>query len=110
MENNRINPGELDTKITVQSVSQTRGGEGQKSRAFVTYGDVWAKVEPLTDESVSDDNFEAVTTVSVTLYKIPALTSRWRLLISGVPYEIVSIDPISRWSAFNVLTARTIQK
>ena len=110
MQNNRVNPGELDTKITVQAVSQTRGDQGQKSRSFVTYGEVWAKVEPLTDESVSDDNYEAVTSVSVTLYKIPALTTRWRLVIGGVPYEIASIDPISRYSAFNILTARTIQK
>lgn len=110
MENNRVNPGELDTLITVQSVSQSRGNQGQKSRSFVTYGRVWAKIDPLTDESVSDDNYAAVTTVTVTLYKIPALTTRWRLVIDDVFYEILSIDPISRWSAFNILTAQTIQK
>lgn len=110
MENGRYNPGELDTRITVLSVAQTRGTEGQKTKAQQTYGDVFAKVTPVTDDFVSDGNYEALTTVSVLLYKIPTMTTRWRLLIGGVVYEITAIDPISRWSPFCSVTARTIQK
>ena len=110
MENNRVNPGELDTLITVQSVTQTIGERGQKKTTVTKYADVYAKLDRMITEAVDDDNLESGETVDVTMYKIPTLTTRWRLVISGVPYEITAIDPISRYSAFNVITAKTIQQ
>ncbi len=105
-----FNIGEMDTLITVQSVVQTIGDRGQKKVTVTKHADVYAKVDRRTNEVVDDGNLEAGETVEVTMYKIPALTSRWQLVIAGVPYEIVSIDPISRLSNLNVITARTIQK
>ena len=110
MENGAYNPGELDTLITVLSTTQTLGTEGQKTKAQSTYGDVYAKVSPITDDFVSDENYEALTTVSVLLYKISTMTTQWRLIIGGITYEIIAIDPISRWSPFCSVTARTISK
>lgn len=110
MEANRVNIGLMDTKITVVQVTIGRGAQGQKQRTESVYGDVMAYLEPLTDEMVSDDNLEARTGMSVTIYKIPALTVRWQLVIGNVPYEIRSIDPISRWSPLCTLTAYTIEK
>lgn len=110
MENGRYNPGELDTRITVLSTTQTRGTEGQKTKAQAVYGDVFAKVSMNTDDFVSDENYEALTTVTVLMYKIPAMSTQWRLSIGGVVYEIIGIDPISRWSPFCEVTARTIAK
>lgn len=110
MQNDRFNPGELDTRITVLSVAQSLGDEGQKQKTPSVYGDVLAQVVQSTDDFVSDDNYEALTTVSVKIYKIPNLTTRWRLRIDGIEYEIIAVDPISRWSPVCVLTARTISK
>lgn len=110
MEANRVNIGLMDTKITVVQVMIGRGAQGQKQRTESVYGDVMAYLEPLTDEMVSDDNLEARTGMSVTIYKIPNLTVRWQLVIGNVPYEIRSIDPISRWSPLCTLTAYTIEK
>ena len=110
MENSKINPGEFDTKVNVVSVTQSLGPQGQKRRTVESCGDVWALVEPLTDEMVADDNFESATSVRVTMYKIAGLTTRWQLVIAGVTYEIRSIDPIERWSPYFVLTARTIEQ
>lgn len=110
MESNRVNIGLMDTKITVVRVTIGRGNQGQKQRQENVYGDVMAYLEPLTDEMVADDNLEARTGMSVTIYKIPDLTVRWRLVIRDVPYEIRSIDPISRWSPLCTLTAYTIEK
>ena len=110
MEVNRVNIGLMDTKITVVQVTIGRGTQGQKQRTESVYGDVMAYLEPLTDEMVSDDNLEARTGMSVTIYKIPALTVRWQLVIGSVLYEIRSIDPISRWSPLCTLTAYTIEK
>ncbi len=105
-----FNIGDMDTIITVQSVTQTIGERGQKKVTVTKYADVYAKVDRRTNERVDDGNLEAGESVEVLMYKIPELTSRWRLLIDDVPYEIVSIDPISRISNLNVITARTIQK
>ncbi len=105
-----FNIGDMDTIITVQSVTQTIGERGQKKVTVTKYADVYAKVDRRINERVDDGNLEAGESVEVLMYKIPELTSRWRLLIDDVPYEIVSIDPISRISNLNVITARTIQK
>lgn len=110
MEEHRINIGELDTLITLVEVTQTIGTQGQKQRTESDYAEVFAYIEPLTDEMVSDDNLEARTSLSVTIYKVPRLNTRWLLRIDGVPYEIRSIDPISRWSTLCTLTAYTIEK
>lgn len=109
MVNDRNNPGELDTLITVQSVTQTIGSRGQKQVVVSKYAEVFARIDRVTNDIVDNGNLEANQTVEVLMYKIPTLTTRWRLLISGVPYEITGIDPISRYSAFNIITARTIQ-
>ena len=110
MENSKINPGEFDTQVTVMSVTQTIGGEGQKTITSTQYGVVWAKVEPITDEMVADDNYESATSIQVTMHKIASLTTRWQLVIDGVTYEIRSVDPIERWSPYCILTARTIEQ
>lgn len=110
MEENRINIGGLDTMVTVVAVAQTIGNEGQKQITTSTFGKVWAHLDPLDDEAVSDDNLEATTSVAVTIYKIKNLTTRWQLIIEGVTYRIRSIDPISRWSPFCTLTASTVER
>jgi head-tail adaptor len=107
---NRINFGELDTLITVQAVTQSLGDRGQRTVSVTKYADVYAKLDRRVNESVDDGNLESGEVIDVLMYKIKALTSRWRLLISGVPYEILSIDPIDRFSPLNILTVKTIQK
>ncbi len=102
--------GEMDTLITVQSVTQTIGDRGQKKVVFAKHADVYAKLTRRTNEMVDDGNLESAEVIDVLMYKIPSLTARWRLLISDVPYEIISIDPISRLSNLNIVTVRTIQK
>lgn len=105
-----FNPGQLDTLITVLSVTQSRGTQGQKKDTTSTYGRVYAHLEPTTDEMIGDDNLEALTTMAVTIYRIPAMTTRWKLLIGGVTYEITSIDTHGRLSNYYTLSVKTIEK
>lgn len=107
---NQINIGSLDTKITVQSVTQTLGDRGQKKVIIANHSEVFANIERRNNEMIDDGNLESQDVVEVTMYKIPSLTTRWRLLIADVPYEITAIDPITRFSPFCTVTARTIQK
>ena len=104
------NIGEMDTLITVQKVVQTLGDKGQKRVTVTKHSDVFAKLSRRTNETIDDGNLESGEVIDVLMYKIPALTTRWRLLINGVPYEITGIDPIDRFSSLNIVTVRTIQK
>ena len=107
---NRVNIGELDTLVTFYSVERTIGDQGQKTVRRTQHCRLFAKLEPLTDEYVSDDNLEARTGMTVTTYKVPGMNTRMELEIGGVPYEIKGIDPIDRMSPFCIITASTIEK
>jgi len=104
----RSNIGELDTLVTVQSCTIGRGDRGQKTYTFTEHSKVWAKVDRVTDEFVGNSNLESSRKLTVTIYKIADLTTRWRLLVGGVPYEITSIDSISRFSPLCQLTVGAI--
>lgn len=105
---NRVNIGELDTLVTVQSVVITTGQQGNKKMSFSTHSTVWAKVERNINEMVGNGNLEEGNTIELTAYKIPGLTVRWRVIVEGVTYEITAIDPISRVSPLNILTLSAI--
>ena len=95
-------------KVALYSMTQTLGDEGQKVWTASEYGDVFARVERVVDETVSDDNLEASAGLTVTIYKVPELTTRWRVVIAGKTYEIGAIDSISRWSPLCTLTLHAI--
>ena len=105
---NRINIGDLDTLVTIQSVTMSRGTEGENVAVFVEHSKVFAKLERTVSESVNDENLEAGYSILATIYKIPALTTRWRVVVDNVPYEILSIDTISRVSPLCTLTLAAI--
>lgn len=104
----RINPGDFDTVVTVQSVSTTRGAQGQRIVSYAYHSDCFAKVDRNVNESVSDNNLEASQAISLTMYKIEGLTTRWRVLVADKPYEIRSIDPLDRISPYCILTLQAI--
>lgn len=98
MLRNNINIGELDTLVEIQSCVITKGDMGQKKYSFTHHSKVWAKVERNINEGVDNLNLEASHDLEVTIYKIKELTTRWRVIIGKQPYEIVSIDSVSRFS------------
>jgi len=102
------NIGDLDTLVTVQKCVITRGPQGDKRLEFVHYSQVWAKVERNVNEMVSNSNLEEDNTIELTCYKIPDLDRNWRVVVDGIPYDVTSIDPISRLSPLNVLTLKGI--
>lgn len=105
---NRVNIGELDTLVTVQKAVITTGKQGNKKMSFSTHSKVWAKIERNINEMVSNGNLEEGNSIEMTCYKIAELTTRWRVIVGGIPYEVTAIDPISRVSPLNVLTLRAI--
>ena len=59
-------------------------------------------------ESVTNTNLEQGVEVALTIYKVVALTTRWRVVVEGKTYEITGIDPISRISPLCILTLHAV--
>lgn len=105
---NRINIGELDTKVLLRSCEITYGAQGAKGYTFKDYAEVFAKVDRNVSESVTNTNLEQGVDITLTIYKVMALTTRWRVVLDGKAYEITGIDPISRVSPLCHLTLNIV--
>ncbi len=104
MEGLRVNIGELDTLVTLQTYTQTTGDRGQKTFAFTDHSKVWAKVEGNIDEASTDNNLESQESLRITIYKVTGLSTKWRVVIKDKSFEIEGIDPISRFSPLCIVT------
>ena len=106
---NRINIGELDTKVLLRSCVITQGAQGAKKYTFQDYAEVFAKVDRNVAETVTNTNLEQGVDLTLTIYKVAALTTRWRVVLNGKAYEITGIDPISRVSPLCHLTLSIVE-
>lgn len=105
---NWINIGELDTLVLLRSCVITYGAQGAKKYSFQDYGEVYANVEREASENVTNTNLEEGQEITLTIYKVKTLTTRWRVVVEGRSYEITGIDPISRVSPFCKLTLHAV--
>ena len=106
---NKINFGELDTLVLLRSCIITYGTQGAKKYTFQDYERVYAKVDRNVSESVTNTNLEQGVDITLTIYKVAALTTRWRVVLDGKAYEITGIDPISRISPLCHLTLNIVE-
>lgn len=105
----KTNIGEMDQLVLVQSCRIGRGDKGQKTYAWANHSKVWAKVERVADEVINNGNLEAGQSLTVTMYKITGMSTRWRLVIGGKNYEVTGIDPISRFSPLCQVSLTSIE-
>jgi len=105
---NRINIGELDTLVTLFAPSASIGTQGEKILSYGVFSDVFAKVDLQADEVIDYSNLESENDITLTIYKVPQLTTRWRVKVSGLMYEITAIDHISRVSPLFRLTLKLL--
>lgn len=103
-----VNIGTLDTLVTVQKCVISYGSEGGKTYTFTDFRDVYGNVDRRISEQVSIGNLEDGDYIALTIYKIPELTTRWRVKIDGQAYEITAIDLIERISPFCTLTLHAV--
>ena len=104
----KIGIGTLDTLVLVQSATRSTGAQGQKTTTYADFREVYAKVERSSSESVGDYNVESGQSLTLTMYKIPEMTTRWRIKVAGKPYEISAIDDVKRTSLFCTVSLRAI--
>lgn len=105
---NQINIGTLDTLVTILSCETSRNREGAKVFTFPSFRDVYANVDRHADEQVNTGNLEQGEYITLTIYKIPELTTRWRVRVEGQTFEITGIDPISRVSPLCILSLHAL--
>ena len=103
-----FNTGDLDTLVTIQQCVISYGSEGQKTYTFTDFRDVYANVDRRFSEQVSVGNLEDSDYITLTIYKIPELTTRWRVKIGSQSYEISAIDMGDRLSPFCVLSIKAV--
>lgn len=100
--------GYMDTKVMLKSCVITRNEQGAKVKTYTDFREVWAKIDHSIDEQVSYGNLEAGELITLTIYKVPELTTRWRVGIDGADWEISSIDSIDRLSPICKLTLHSL--
>lgn len=101
--------GDLDTLVRLQRCEVSVGDNGEKVYNWRCVKDVYAKVERSDDETIANANLEEGKTLKLIIWKDAALSTRWRVIVDGVPYAIEGIDPVSRISPLCVVSARSIE-
>lgn len=102
--------GAMDRLVLVQSCEVQTNAQGAKRYVFTDHSRVFANVVEDSDENVQMGNLADVRSLSVTIYKITGLTSRWRVIIDGQPYMIASVDDVSRTSPLCTLHVTSINE
>ena len=105
---NKINFGELDTLVTLYAPTQGRGAEGEKYSTYAEFSQVYAKVDRDVTDQLSFDNYDGRDNVSLTIYKVKEMNTRWQVGIAGTRYEILSVDTVSRVSPLCVVSIQSI--
>lgn len=96
--------GEFDTLVTPRERVISTGNQAQKTYTWREHSPVWAKVVSRISEMVDNGNLEDGRSLEIHIYKIPDLDTRWQILVNGRPYEIRSVDMVSRISPVCVLS------
>ena len=105
---NRINIGELDTKVTLLQCVISYNTQSAKKYTFTEHSKVFAKVERSVSENVTNTNLEEGQEISLTIYKVSCLTTRWRVVVGGRTYSVSGIDPISRVSPLCIVSLHAV--
>ena len=100
--------GEFDEMVTIRERIIAKGDQGQKTYTWRVHSRVWAKVVRRCSEMVDNGNLEDGRSLEVHIYKIPGLDTRWQVVVDGRPYEIRTVDMVSRISPIWVLSLLAI--
>lgn len=98
----------MDTLVTLLRPEMTVGSEGQRKTSLVEHSQVYAYVDHSLNELSSDGNYEMDSSINLTIYKVPALNTRWCVRIGEIVYAIQGIAMGGRLDATYTLTLSAI--
>lgn len=100
-----MNPGDLDQRITIQTLSEAADDFGQRIQTFSTLANVWAKVEERRgNEGEKGNQIVATKVVDFVIRYKTGLNERMRVVYRGNTYKIQTIINEDARKAFMRIT------
>jgi SPP1 family predicted phage head-tail adaptor len=106
---NDINIGDFDTLVTLMSQIISQGTKGEKVVSYAVHSQVLAKIERSDSDAVVDENFESGIQLTMTTYKLSAISTKWRVAVDGKTYDISSVDIGDRMTQYMQLKLTSIE-
>lgn len=89
-----MRPGLMRYRIQIQSATETDNALGEKELTWAELKTVWARrVEKGADEKYSEDQFQSKHRVSWQIRYREGITTKMRVLHSGIVYDIDAVVP-----------------
>lgn len=97
--------GDLDRKIVIQTVTESRSGSGAVTDSWSAFATVWAKVRPLSGrEYLAAAQINAEVDTEFTIRWLSGVTPKMRISYDGNIYDIEHIAEIGRREGLKILT------
>jgi SPP1 family predicted phage head-tail adaptor len=105
-----VNPGDLRTRITFQSPTESMDAGGAQTQVYAniaTTPTVWAKwVHDHGQEGEQGNAIAAIARATVTVRYRSDIDASWQVLSNGLSWKIISppenVQNASRWTVFRV--------
>lgn len=105
-----INPGELRTRITLQSPTASEDAGGFQARAYGNVATVWARWSNAHgSEAIQAAALGAEAPATVLIRYYAGLGTTWRVVKGSAEFEIVSVDNIQERGEFLELKVRRVK-
>jgi SPP1 family predicted phage head-tail adaptor len=102
-----MNPGELDRRITVQTLTESVDDYGQLVQSFSTLASLWAKVEEKSgNEGDHEDQIKAVKNVAFTVRHRNDINERMRVVYNSNTYLIQAVIYSDQRNRFVTLSTK----
>jgi len=87
-----MNPGELDTLVTIQRATEKRAANGSVIKKWADLAQVWASFEPISGrEAVMAQQLQAVVSLKVTIRHGSGVTVKDRIVNGSITYEVTRV-------------------
>ncbi len=87
-----MNPGELDTLVTIQRATETRAANGSVIKTWADIAQVWASFEPISGrEAVMAQQLQASVSVKATIRYGTGVTVRDRVTDGSRVYDVTRV-------------------
>ena len=104
-----INIGTFDEVVELLRCETTKDERGAKVESYTFAAHRMANVELSAGETDADYNVCSERSISVTMYRVRGISTRWRLRWRGRQYGIKSLQSVGRMSPFVIVTAEEVQ-
>jgi SPP1 family predicted phage head-tail adaptor len=104
------NPGELRTRVTIESATVTNDAGGAQRPVYTSQGQVWSKWSNAHGpESIVDGALQGQARAAVTIRYRSDITISWAITKGAERYQILSIDDIQERHEYLEMQVQTLR-